>query len=86
MYFEGINPKPKLFKNGFFTIGKYLFDKDRNLINVNSKDSIKSSTFKKIADDLKDKRIISIFLFYFFIITYMMKCHQKPKYWSYYNK
>ncbi len=28
--------------------------------NVNSKDSIKSSTFKKIADDLKDKRIINI--------------------------
>ena len=27
--------------------------------NVNSKDTIKSSTFKKIADDLKDKRIIN---------------------------
>ena len=37
MYFEGINPDPKVFKNGFFVMGDYLFDKDGRAINVNSK-------------------------------------------------
>ena len=38
LYYEGIDADVKMFPNGFFVIGKYLFNSERKLINVNSKD------------------------------------------------